>query len=102
MSKDKKMQIKTICLITGEHIIAKILNVGDGRVTVEDPMQLGISQQGKLMMGPWLMYMDKKVVELKQEHVLYMGKPKDGVFKPYDLEYGSKIASPPEKKLIVP
>ena len=93
--------VKLIRMISGEEIIAEVLDWKDGLVTVQNPLVV-IPQQGQVGFMPWATVIDPERPEigLDMKHVIYSVEVTPDVVSQYAKIFGSNIVLP-EKKLIV-
>ena len=93
--------VKLIRIITGEEIIAEVLDWKDGLVTIQNPLVV-IPQQGQVGFAPWATIIDpdRPEISLDMKHVIYSVEVAPDVVAQYDKIFGNNIVLP-EKKLIV-
>ena len=96
------MDVKLIRLITGEEIVAEVLDWRDGILTVKNGLVV-IPQQQQVGFAPWATVIDKDNPEitLGKQHVIYMVDVDASVKKKYNELFGSKLITPDEKKLVL-
>ncbi|WDS60925.1 hypothetical protein SBM1_00052 [Synechococcus phage S-BM1] len=93
--------VKLIRLITGEEIIAEVLDWKNGIMTIQNALVV-IPQQGQVGFAPWATVIHPEMPEigLDMKHVIYSVAVADPVVKQYNEIFGSNIVLP-EKQLIV-
>jgi hypothetical protein len=93
--------VKLIRMITGEEIIAEVLDWKNGMMTIQNPL-LVIPQQGQVGFAPWATVIDPEQPEigLDMKHVIYSVAVAEPVIEQYNKIFGSNIVLP-EKQLIV-
>ena len=93
--------VKLIRMITGEEIIAEVLDWKDGVLTIKNAL-LVIPQQNQVGFAPWATVIDPEHPEigLDMKHVIYSVAVAPSVIEQYAKIFGSNIVLP-EKKLIV-
>jgi len=93
--------VKLIRLITGEEIIAEVLDWKNGILTIQNALVV-IPQQGQVGFAPWATVIDPELPEigLDMKHVIYSVEVATDVVKQYEKIFGSNIVLP-EKQLIL-
>jgi hypothetical protein len=93
--------VKLIRLITGEEIIAEVLDWKNGVMTIQNALVV-IPQQGQVGFAPWATVIHPEMPEigLDMKHVIYSVAVADPVVKQYNEIFGSNIVLP-DKQLIV-
>jgi len=93
--------VKLIRLITGEEIIAEVLDWKNGIMTIQNALVV-IPQQGQVGFAPWATVIDPEQPEigLDMKHVIYSVEVAEPVVKQYNEIFGSNIITP-NKQLIV-
>jgi hypothetical protein len=93
--------VKLIRLITGEEIIAEVLDWKNGVMTIQNALVV-IPQQGQVGFAPWatVIHPDMPEIGLDMKHVIYSVAVADPVVKQYNEIFGSNIVLP-DKQLIV-
>lgn len=93
--------VKLIRLITGEEIIAEVLDWKNGVLTIQNALVV-IPQQGQVGFAPWatVIHPDMPEIGLDMKHVIYSVAVADPVVKQYNEIFGSNIVLP-DKQLIV-
>ncbi|MGA1308361.1 MAG: hypothetical protein ACO30M_10790, partial [Candidatus Kapaibacteriota bacterium] len=100
---DEKLRI--LKLIGGEEIVGVIAEDNEETIRIENPCLLGIAmtQSGKptLQMQPMLLFSEQKVVELKQNHILYNVSVAIEIRNKYNEIYGSGIVVAKKSSILV-
>ena len=93
--------VKLIRLITGEEIIAEVLDWKNGVITIQNALVV-IPQQGQVGFAPWATVINPEMPEigLDMKHVIYSVEVAEPVVKQYNEIFGSNIVLP-EKQLIL-
>lgn len=95
------MDVKLIRLITGEEIVAEVIDWKDGVLTVKNGLVV-IPQQQSVGFAPWATVIDPERPEigLDMKHVIYCVEVAPDVVKQYEKIFGSNLVVP-EKQLIL-
>ena len=95
------MDVKLIRLITGEEIIAEVLDWQNGVLSIQNALVV-IPQQGQVGFAPWATVINPEMPEigLDMKHVIYCVEVAEPVVKQYNEIFGSNIVLP-EKQLIL-
>ena len=93
--------VKLIRLITGEEIIAEVLDWKNGVMTIQNALVV-IPQQGQVGFAPWatVIHPDMPEIGLDMKHVIYSVEVAEPVVKQYNEIFGSNIVLP-DKQLIL-
>ena len=93
--------VKLIRLITGEEIIAEVLDWQNGVMTIQNALVV-IPQQGQVGFAPWATVINPDMPEigLDMKHIIYSVEVAEPVVKQYNEIFGSNIVLP-DKQLIV-
>jgi len=79
--------VKILKLITGEEVITRVTERGDGFIILDKPMQIHTvsSQTGKLrfMIIPWMNIIKPKKITISTEHILVEDDPIEEIEKDY-------------------
>ena len=96
------IEVKLIRVITGEEIIAELVDWSDGMITVKNGLVVLPNAQG-VGFAPWATVIDKDNpdITMSMRHVVYVVATQEDVAKKYNEMFGSKIVTPSSKKLIV-
>ena len=93
--------VKLIRLISGEEIIAEVLDWKNGVMTIQNALVV-IPQQGQVGFAPWATVINPDMPEigLDMKHIIYSVEVAEPVVKQYNEIFGSNIVLP-DKQLIV-
>jgi hypothetical protein len=93
--------VKLIRLITGEEIVAEVLDWKNGIMTIQNALVI-IPQQGQVGFAPWATVINPEMPEigLDMKHIIYSVEVAEPVVKQYNEIFGSNIVLP-EKQLIL-
>lgn len=96
----RKDEIYTFKLSSGEEVVAKVLEVGDDFLTINEPVSIGPSPQGGLGLVPSMFtYNNREKVRLNTNSITLIGQTDDAVKTKYiEATTGLKV---PEKKVIL-
>lgn len=96
----RKDEIYTFKLSSGEEVVAKVLEVGDHFLTINEPVSIGPSPQGGLGLVPSMFtYNNREKVRLNTNSITLIGQTDDAVKTKYiEATTGLKV---PEKKVIL-
>ncbi|ADO97918.1 hypothetical protein SSSM5_152 [Synechococcus phage S-SSM5] len=97
------MEVKLIRMVTGEELVAEVLDWRDGFVTIKNALVV-IPQQNQVGFAQWASVIDPENPEitLDMKHVIYCAECAPDVVKQYGKIFGSNlITTPEEKKLIL-
>ena len=97
-------EIKLIRLITGEEVVAEVLEDTETTVKVQNALVVLPQASGGVGFAPWatVIDVDKPEIVLKKEHVVYLVDVQPQVADKYNEVFGAtKLVTPPEKKLIL-
>jgi hypothetical protein len=87
--------IKLFRLTTGEEIVGEIQESVGKTHTIKNPCAIGIAMsaagQPTLNMHPWLMFSNEKVVNIKDEHVIFSTGVDIKIENKYNEIFGSGI-----------
>jgi len=94
--------VKLIRMITGEEIIAEILDWKNGVLTIQNAL-LVIPQQGQVGFAPWATVINPEMPEigLDMKHVIYCVEVAESVSTQYNEIFGSNIITTPEEKKLI-
>ena len=95
------IDLKLIRLITGEEIIAEVVDWSNGILTVKNGLTV-IPHADQVGFAPWATVIDPEFPEiaLDMKHVIYSVAVAPGVVEQYNKIFGSNIITP-DKQLIV-
>ena len=93
--------VKLIRMISGEEIVAEVLDWKDGIITVQNALVV-LPHQGQVGFAPWATVIDpnRPEIGLDMKHVIYAVEVAEPVVKQYNEIFGSNIITP-DKQLIV-
>ena len=96
------IDIKLIRLITGEEVVAEILEDTESTLKVQNALVVIPQAQG-VGFAPWATVISKGNPEivLKQEHIVYNVEVQEEVAGKYNEMFGSKLVTPASKKLVL-
>ena len=97
-------EIKLIRIVTGEEVVAEVVETTESTVTVKNPLVVLPQSGGGVGFAPWATVIDieKPEVVLKNEHIVYLVDVQPQVSDKYNEIFGeTKLVTPPEKKLIL-
>lgn len=92
------MNIKLLRLVTGEDVIAEIVDDGPNGVKINNPLivyirptEVGVPTVG---MSQWIPYSSDKEFYIKADKVVVMSEPAPDLRKQYDHVFGAGIIMP--------
>ena len=96
------MDIKLLRIITGEEVIAELIDWSNGMMTVRNGLVV-LPQGSQYGFAPWATVIDNEQPEitLDMKHIVYVAEVHPSVKKKYEEMYGSNLTLPEEKKLIL-
>tara|TARA_B100000085_G_scaffold271832_1_gene285679 strand:+ start:28 stop:321 length:294 start_codon:yes stop_codon:yes gene_type:complete len=96
------IDIKLIRLITGEEVVAEVLEDTGTTVKVQNALVVIPQAQG-VGFAPWatVISKDNPEIVLKQEHIVYIVEVQEEVAGKYNEMFGSKLVTPSAKKLVL-
>ena len=96
------MEVKLLRIVTGEEVIAEVVEQNAAAVTVRNGLVV-IPAQNSIGFAPWAMAIDKDNPELviSRSHVVYMAEVDPSIKDKYDQVYGTGLVKPEPKKLIL-
>ena len=96
------MNVKLFRIITGEEVVAELVDETDTTVTVKNGLVVLPTGQ-QVGFAPWATVIDKDNPEItvSKTHVVYIAELDEGICKKYNEIYGSKLVTPDKKKLIL-
>lgn len=90
-----------IRLTTGEEILCNGVGETDSTITVKDPVQLIPTQDGRITFIPYMGYCDIKELTIKQEHIMFIVEPSEGLTEKYESMVSDQPAiQAPSNKII--
>jgi len=94
---------KLIRLTSGEEILVEIKTRGKEITTVKDPVLLipDPGAQGRITFVPYLSYCEIDELDIKEEHIMFIVEPEEGLKMKYqDMVDGKiKLAVPPQQEI---
>ena len=96
------IDVKLIRIITGEEVVAELLEETASYVKVQNGLVVLPTAQS-VGFAPWATVISKENPEItvQKTHVVYLAEVQEDVAKKYNEMYGSKLVTPSSKKLIV-
>ena len=96
------MEVKLLRVITGEEIIAEIVEENAAEVTLKNALVV-IPTQQSVGFAPWATVIDRENPEItvSRTHIVYIAGVDDSIRNKYDEVYGSKLVKPEKKSLIL-
>jgi hypothetical protein len=95
------MNVKLIRMVSGEEVLAQILEEGDSGLVVKNPAIILPAGQGRLALVPWLPYAETEGMYLASKVYSFMVVPKTDLLNEYNSMFGSGLVLPP-KELATP
>ena len=95
------IDLKLIRLITGEEIVAEVVDWSNGIITVKNALAV-IPHHDQIGFAPWATVIDPEFpdIALDMKHVVYSVAVAPGVIEQYKKIFGNNIITP-EKRLIL-
>jgi len=96
------MNCKLIRIITGEEIIAEVLEETDDTITIQNGLVVLPTNNG-VGFAPWATVISKENPEItvNLKHIVYVAEVQEDVVNKYNQMFGNKLQLPNSKKLIV-
>ena len=96
------MDCKLIRIVTGEEIIAEVLEETDDTITVQNGLVVLPTNNG-VGFAPWatVISKEKPEVTMNRKHVVHVAEVQEDVVNKYNEMFGSKLKLPESKKLIL-
>ena len=96
------MDCKLIRIVTGEEIIAEVLEETDDTITVQNGLVV-LPTNNDVGFEPWatVISKEKPEVTMDRKHVEYVAEVQEDVVNKYNEMFGSKLKLPESKKLIL-
>jgi len=96
------IDVKLIRLITGEEIIAEVVDWQNGVITIKNALVV-IPQQGQIGFAPWASVIDitQPEIALDMKHVIYSVAVMADVVEQYVKLFGDELLVTPSKQLIL-
>ena len=96
------MDVRLIRVVTGEEVIAEVVDEDGSTVTVRNGLVV-IPQAQNIGFAPWSAVVSREKPELKvsRTHIVYVAEVEHNIREKYDSIYGSKLVTPEPKSLIL-
>ena len=96
------MEVKLLRIVTGEEVIAEVVEENAATVTVRNGLVV-IPAQNQIGFAPWAMAIDKENPDLtiSRTHIVYVAEVDPNIRDKYDQVYCSNLVKPEPKKLIL-
>ena len=96
------MEVKLLRVITGEEIVAEIVDENASEVTLKNALVV-IPTQQSVGFAPWATVIDREnpEVTVSRTHIVYIANLDESIRNKYDEIYGSKLVKPEKKSLIL-
>ena len=96
------MDVRLFRIITGEEIIAELVDENAANVTLKNGLVV-IPQAQNIGFAPWsaVVSREKPELEVSRKHIVYIGEVEHSIKEKYDSIYGSKLVTPEPKGLIL-
>ena len=96
------MEVKLLRVITGEEIVAEIVDENASEVTLKNALVV-IPTQQSVGFAPWATVIDREnpEVTVSRTHIVYVANVDESIRNKYDEIYGSKLVKPEKKSLIL-
>jgi|TARA_B100000902_G_scaffold155068_1_gene151481 hypothetical protein len=96
------MDVKLIRMITGEEIVAEVVDFVNGILTIKNALVV-VPQQGQIGFAPWatVISLDHPDIALDIKHVIYSVEVQPEVVQQYAKIFGGPDIITPNKQLIL-
>ncbi len=96
------IDVKLLRIVTGEEVIAELIDENAASITVQNGLVVLPTNSG-VGFAPWatVISKDKPEITISKTHLVYVAEVQEDVCKKYDQMFGSKLVTPDEKKLIL-
>ena len=96
------MDVRLFRIVTGEEVIAEVVDEDGSTVTVRNGLVV-IPQAQNIGFAPWsaVVSREKPELEVSRAHIVYVGEVEHNIREKYDSIYGSKLVTPEPKSLIL-
>jgi|TARA_B100000900_G_C20182842_1_gene554639 membrane-anchored protein YejM (alkaline phosphatase superfamily) len=96
------MNCKLIRIVTGEEIIAEVLEETASYIKIQNALVVIPSAQN-VGFAPWATVISKEdpEIEIQKNHIVYVVEIQEDVANKYNEMFGSKLQLPTSKKLIM-
>jgi hypothetical protein len=97
------MNVKLFRIITGEEVVAELLEENDTTVKVQNGLVVLPTSSGTVGFAPWATVIDREnpKIEVSRNHIVYIAEVDESIKNKYNEVYGSKLVTPDKKKLIL-
>jgi hypothetical protein len=94
--------VKLIRMISGEEILAEVIEFANGVLTIKNPLVV-IPRQDQIGFAPWatVISLDNPEIALDMRHVIYSVEPQPEVVQQYAKIFGGPDIITPDRKLIL-
>lgn len=96
------MEVKLLRVITGEELVAEIIEENAAEVVLKNALVV-IPTQQSVGFAPWATVIDREnpEVTVSRTHIVYVANLDESIRNKYDEIYGSKLVKPEKKSLIL-
>ena len=96
------MEVKLLRVITGEEIIAEIVDENAAEITLKNALVV-IPTNQNVGFAPWATVINREEPEVtvSRTHIVYVANVDESIRNKYDEIYGSKLVKPEKKSLIL-
>ena len=96
------MEVKLLRVITGEEIIAEIVDENAAEITLKNALVV-IPTNQNVGFAPWATVINREEPEVtvSRTHIVYVANLDESIRNKYDEIYGSKLVKPEKKSLIL-
>ena len=96
------MNVKLIRVLSGEDVVADLVNEGTDTITIINPIVAIPSGNGTMGFAPWSPILKERGTELEipRSYIVYIAETQDGIVDQYKQMF-SLIQTPDKKKIIV-
>tara|TARA_R100000406_G_C3094688_1_gene120422 strand:+ start:213 stop:506 length:294 start_codon:yes stop_codon:yes gene_type:complete len=96
------MEVKLLRVITGEELVAEIIDENAAEVVLKNALVV-IPTQQSVGFAPWATVIDREnpEVTVSRTHIVYIANLDESIRNKYDEIYGSKLVKPEKKSLIL-
>ena len=96
------MDVRLIRIVTGEEVIAEVVEENASTVTVRNGLVV-IPQAQNIGFAPWsaVVSREKPELEVSRTHIVYVAEVEHNIKEKYNSIYGSNLVTPEPKGLIL-
>ena len=96
------MEVKLLRVITGEEIVAEIVDENAAEITLKNALVV-IPTNQNVGFAPWATVINREEPEVtvSRTHIVYVASVDESIRNKYDEIYGSKLVKPEKKSLIL-